>query len=300
MTISARILADSICGGSRLTTWELTYARFVHAELLTYGMFARNAASSRAIPAARLRERTLADPATHVWWGANQKGMSATNEVDDVAAAKAWWHESLVYAQTMHAKGERLGLHKQVVNRIIEPWMHITVILTATDYANFFHQRRSEYAEPNIHALADAMWDAYHSHMPIALEPGDWHLPLVDPSDYWAVRELGYETYAEVVEALKRVSVGRCARVSYLTHDGRRDLREDLRLHDDLAANGHWSPFEHVAQAIGDGARHKKYEGWRQYRADFIHENGPSQLEGRCSRCGCWAGNHVTTCPEAS
>lgn len=288
--ISVRILKDSIIDGSRLTTWEWTYPRFIHSEVMTHRALSKNAASSRAIPMAKLRERVLAGPAIPVHWGANQAGMQANSEVQDQETAERWWtnamHEMLKY----HKGGEGLGLHKQIVNRIIEPWMMITVIISGTDWANFFHLRKHPDAEPNFQQLATLAWDAYHEHMPTYCSPGDWHTPLVDD----------YETIQLSEDDLKKVSVGRCARVSYLTHDGKRDFAKDIELHDKLLGTidsggpGHLSPFEHVAVAVGKGIRHGNLEGWKPYRKFFNNENGPPVV--KCSMCGCWEQRHVKGC----
>lgn len=292
--ITVRILRDSITdGGSRLVTWEWTYPRMIHAEIMTHRALSRNAASSRAIPAAKLRARVLDAPAVPISWGANQAGMQAGAEVDDTAAAEAWWLSGRDLMAAHHAEGERLGLHKQVVNRVIEPWMMITVIVSATEHANLFHLRRHKDAEPHFQRLAMLAWDLFHEHMPTYVEPGGWHLPLVDDGE------------AGVVDAVK-ISTGRCARVSYLTHEGTRDPAEDIALHDRLARTAslgadpmHASPFEHPAQAVGDRQRIGNFEGWRQYRKWFAAENGPDTWD-RCDACGCWGGRHVTRCTAAT
>lgn len=290
--MKVRILADSIIEGSRLTTWELTYARYIHSEVMTHRVFSRNAASSRAIPASKLRERVINDPAVPVSWGANQKGMQATSEVNDVQQARAWWAEGLDMLIKHHEKGEALGLHKQVVNRYIEPGMQITIILSGTDFANFFHLRNHKDAEPNFQALAREMWEQYHDNTPEYMELGEWHLPLVTEDEKKTIQ----------LSDLRKISTGRCARVSYLTHDGKRDIQADIDLHDRLLGGlesgdpGHMSPFEHIAVAVGNRERHANFEGWRQYRAMFAKENGPSTAE-KCERCGIWTGGHTTGCP---
>lgn len=301
--IEAEIIADSITEGAcRLVTWELTYPRMVHAELMTHRVFSRNSASSRAIPAKKLRERVLSAPVIPVHWGKNQAGMQADHEVADREKAEKWWRDGLEQMAQHHKLGEELGLHKQIVNRVIEPWMPITVIVSSTDHANWFHLRNHIDAEPNIRKLAELMWNVFHSHMPTRIPVGGWHLPYIDSTDIEG---------ASSTEELLKISVGRCARVSYLTHNGVRDKAEDIALHDKLARTAsegvdpmHASPFEHQAMAMGSGAsvgvirRYGNFEGWRQYRKDFEREAGPSTID-RCLNCGCWGGNHVKTCPNA-
>lgn len=294
MTITTKILADSICEGERLTTWEWTYPRFIHSEIMTHRALSKNAASSRAIPTAKLRERVINDPAIPIHWGARQAGMQADTEIKDIQMARAWWAESLDTIIKLHERGEALGLHKQVVNRMIEPGMNITIIVSGTEWPNFFHLRKHPDAEPNFQRLATLAWDEYHNHMPCPMNPGDWHLPLINKEDYSVVNG--------DVEILKKVSVGRCARVSYLTHDGKRDLAADVELHDrllgtiDSGGPGHLSPFEHVAMAAGKGNRHGNFVGWKQYRKFFNYENGPDTSD-KCMTCGCWGGRHVEQCP---
>lgn len=300
--ISADILLDSITDtGSRLTTWELTYPRIIHAELLTHRELSRSSASSRAIPAAKLRQRVIDYPAIPVHWGANQKGMQADTEINDTGAAREWWLRGRDLMIKHHEEGERLGLHKQIINRDIEPWMMITVIMSSTGHANFFSLRKHSSAEPNIQRLACLMWEQFTTHMPTYVPPGGWHLPFIRSEDRIEVTST-HSSLSESTRFLKKVSVGRCARVSYLTHNGRRDLSEDVRLHDRLAATAsegdepmHASPFEHVAQAMGTSARFANFEGWRQYRAEFPKESGPDTTI-RCIRCGMWGNSHVLGC----
>lgn len=293
--IQAKILKDSITdGGNRLTTWELAYPRFIHAEFMTHRALSKNAASSRAIPASKLREMVSTNPAVPIHWGARQAGMQADTEIADTRAAELWWTRSIQRLIELHKEGEDLGLHKQVVNRMIEPGMHITVIASGTDWPNFFHLRNHEDAEPNFRRLAELMWEEYHNHMPTYVAPGGWHLPLLDDEEAIRLSE----------DDRRKVSVGRCARVSYLTHDGKRDFAKDIELHDKLLGTidsggpGHLSPFEHIARAEGKGIRHGNFEGWKQYRKFFKLENGPA-VE-KCEACGCWEQRHVKGCYKDS
>ena len=301
--IEARILLDSITdGGSRLTTWIWTYPRSIHAEIMTYRAISRNLASSRAIPAAKLRRGVLESPVIPVHWGRNQPGMQAASEIDDVAAANEWWLRGRDMMATHHEEGERMGLHKQVINRIIEPWMFAVGVITMTDHANMFHQRRHKDAEPNFQRLANLAWDAYHESMPTYRAPGEWHLPFITAQDHDEVRQAG-GTHSDVTAPLKQISTARCARVSYMTHEGKRDLVEDIALHERLAGTAragdpmHASPFEHPAMAVGGRKRIGNFEGWQQYRKEFDNEAGPN-TDNRCETCGCWGDRHVTRCPS--
>lgn len=298
--ITAKIIADSINPvGDRLTTWELTYPRFIHAELMTHRVLSRNSASSRAIPTAKLRQRVIDGPAGHEFWGANQKGMQASNQVSDVERARTWWIDVRDYVIPLHERGEALGLHKQIVNRVIEPWMMITVIVSATEWANFYHQRNHPDAEPNFQRLAKTMWDVYTTSMPIKIGVGGWHLPFIDDATRAEVQSA---IFSDVTPILRKISVGRCARVSYLTHDGKRDVDEDVALHDKLLGTftsgnpGHFSPFEHVACARDSHFSDSNFHGWMQYRKLFDREAGPD-AGTRCRACGMWpSAGHVEGC----
>lgn len=280
---NVKILKDSRNPvGDRITTFELTYPRFVHAELMTHRTFSRNSASSRAIPTPKLVERIRANPVMPKWWGKNQKGMQAREELDGPALAevKEVWLQTRDHALAASARLRELGLHKQIANRILEPWMFITVIVTATEYDNWFYLRDSEFAQPEIAWVAREMRALYESNVPALCRKGAWHLPLVELEDaqhplYVSPSEAMHyvDSLEDVTAFYVKISAARCARVSYLTHDGVRDLSKDLELHDRLAGAGHWSPFEHPAQALGTSARSGNFFGWRQYRKTFKHEH---------------------------
>lgn len=259
MGYACRIVADSIsAAGKRITTLEVSYPRFVHAELLTHRMLSRNSSSSRAIPVAKLMEQVREDPAMPIYWGKNQKGMQAGEELSPEVRGEAMmaWLEArdkmLGYAFYL---GSVAGVHKQIANRLLEPWMYITVLVTATEWENFFALRCHRDAQPEIRKIAEMMRDAMEAGAPVELEAGEWHAPFGDAKDTpWRLS----------------LAVARCARVSYLTHDGQHDISRDLALFDQLQSSGHWSPFEHVAQALSSpDERSGNFYGWRQLRADM-------------------------------
>lgn len=271
MPFSARILLDSVApNGVRLTTMEARYPRFIHAEVMTHRVFSRNAASSRAIPIKKMIATVRDDPAMPIFWGKNQSGMSARTEVSDEARrlAEVEWRQALENAlRTAETLSDStIDLHKQLVNRILEPFAWITVIITATEWSNFFTQRCHEDAQPEIQHVARMMLDAYRKSRPRLVALDGWHTPLIQDDE----RTLPVET-------LKKISVARCARVSYLTHDGKRDPQKDVELYEKLlegGANGHWSPFEHVATPLDRADEHSgNLRGWHQFRKDFPQEN---------------------------
>lgn len=256
---SARVLADSVSPvGRRLVTLECRYPRIIHSELLTHCALARSSASSRAIPVERMLEQIERDPFVPEHLGKNQRGMSALEQLGPEQRELAQ-HEWLLAQQdaVRHArKMAALGGHKQVVNRVTEPWMFITVIVSATEWTNFDGLRDHEAAEPHMQDLARAIIAAREASAPRVLSEGEWHTPLfpIDDIDQYDAEELvGSPSGLSYEEIVQRVSTARCARVSYLTHDGRRDLREDLALYDKLMIQRplHASPAEHVAQAMG-------------------------------------------------
>ena len=271
MAFSARVLLDSrSAAGARLTTFEVRYPRFIHSELMTHRVFSRNAASSRAIPIKKMIAAVREDPALPVYWGRNQTGMSAREEIaPDVAErAREEWQaaleDALRHAERLASKD--IDLHKQLVNRLLEPFAWITVIITATEWTNFFTQRCHPDAQPEIKHIAEMMLSAYRASAPAPVAAGSWHLPLIQDDE----RDLPDDL-------LCKLSVARCARVSYLTHDGTRDHDRDLELYERLlggGANGHWSPFEHVATPAPSADQWSaNFAGWEQYRKRFPQEH---------------------------
>jgi thymidylate synthase ThyX len=271
MPYSARILLDSLSPvDARLTTMEVRYPRFIHSEMMTHRVFSRNAASSRAVPIKKMISAVREVPAMPIFWGKNQSGMAAREEVvgDARARAQTQWRRALDNAleTAEQLSSSEIDLHKQLVNRILEPFAWITVIITATEWANFFTQRCHPDAQPEIQHIAELMLRAYRASAPRAVGIEDWHLPLIQED------ERGLDP-----AILRKISVARCARVSYLTHEGKRDNQRDVELYDRLlegGANGHWSPFEHVATPLeGGDVVCGNLRGWKQFRKFFPEEH---------------------------
>lgn len=277
--ISVEVVADSVGPtGRRITTMIWTYPRFIHAEVMTHRVFARNAASSRAIPIQKLLAAVRENPAVPEVWGRNGKGMQAKEEVDDGAAetARATWLAARDEVARRAEELESLGIHKQVTNRILEPWLHMVTLVTATEWGNFFHLRAHPDAQPEFQRLAFLALKRLVDSEPEEKAAGEWHLPFAD-------RYLG-EGLSE--EQLLKIVTARAARVSYLTMQGEIDHAKDYELHDRLAADGHWSPFEHAAQAMVDDEFHGCFRGWAPYRKRFQEENrstfDPQAILARC------------------
>lgn len=288
MTISAKIICDSKYAGNRLTTMELTYPRFIHAEFMTHRVFSRNASSSRAIPIQKLIDLIKEDTAMPIHWGKNQPGMQADEELSQLGqdCIKLLWlkarDEAIKIAELMAEQ----GAHKQIVNRILEPFSHITVLVTSDCWNNFFALRDHPDAQPEIRVLAQMMKEAMDNNVPrTLLDPEEWHLPYIDEQDVLDVSLLLRErkitrampTRREVAEQLCAISAARCARVSYLTHDKKRPtIEEDMKLFYRLTAANppHMSPCEHQAHPTtsNSNVREGNFRRWHQFR-HTIHGN---------------------------
>jgi hypothetical protein len=246
MSFAISIVADSVSTTTgkprRLTTFSIKYPRFIHAEIMTHRMFSRNASSSRAIPVKRQLDRIRNDPAKPVEWGKNKAGMQSSEELteEQARAAERIWEEACLAAIGFSERMDALNVHKQITNRIAEPFSHIAVILTGTEWANFFSLRDHPMAQPEFQYLARRMRQEYQESEPAVLKAGEWHLPYISDAD---CKAWGLETCI-------KASVARCARVSFLNHDGSiPDIGKDVGLHDTLVVQKplHASPAEHQA-----------------------------------------------------
>jgi thymidylate synthase ThyX len=268
--IKVQILLDSQnhSTGDRITTFLLTYPRFIHSELMTHRAFSRNAASSRAIPVAKMIDTIRNNPAMPVEWGSAQKGMQAGPplEGDERAVACRVWRDGLQAAIATAEQLMSIRVHKQIANRVLEPWMHMLTLVTATEWGNFFRLRAHPDAQPEFQELAFQMLEAYKESIPQLLFPMMWHAPFVDLDHNQQYATNGGE--AEDFRTLLKVAVARCARTSYATIDGHNSIDEDVALHDRLLSSGHFSPFEHIAKAMGQSMDWGNFRGWRPYRHD--------------------------------
>lgn len=256
--IYAKVILDSISpDGTRIVTIEANYPRFIHSELLTHRRFSRSAASSRAIPIEKVLAQVRNNPAMPVHWGANQKGMQASLQINNVAEATAAWMAAAAAAAEQAEKLAALGLHKQVVNRVLEPFVWMRTIITATEWDNWFELRNHEDAQPEIHALAAAMQESMNNSTPQELDFGEWHMPYLGEAEAHNKTDVG----------LCKVSAARCARVSYLTHEGRTPSHvEDMALFSRLVVSKplHASPLEHCATP--GYSMTGNFKGWTQFR----------------------------------
>lgn len=324
MTIEAKVIADSVARSHdykesdsckrdhRITTVALKYPRFIHAELMTHRVFSRNASSSRAIPVERMIEFIKEDTAMPIHWGKNQKGMQASKEsyptVEIVRSGGYFMPEDTVTfsceEQWLKARDAAIdaamsfheaGYHKQIVNRLLEPFAHINVLVTATDWDNWFELRDHPDAQPEIKALAQAIRKAMAESTPNRVERSEWHMPYIN-LDTCVEAAMWHRTITgeapSVIDVRKiclKVSAARCARVSYKTFDGKTStVEKDLNLFEQLAGGRplHASPLEHQATPTSapyawinpvsgeymisdDDVRMKQrnFTGWVQHRA---------------------------------
>ncbi len=287
MGIEARVICDSVSPqGKRITTLQLKFHRFILPEFNTHRLFSRNASSSRAIPVAKMIEHVRNDPAMPIHWGKNQAGMQAREELtgSDVDAAKALWLEAAENATDVANAMNNFGVHKQVVNRLLEPFQWIHVVVTATEWDNFFMLRDHPAAQPEIQELARLMKKAMNESIPKELVIGEWHLPYVTDKE---VQDMIYTN--QFNNAIK-CSAARCARVSYIKHDGQLpSIEDDLELYNMLVTRPytdkrgttygdndpiHASPIEHQATPAEYGSVHSgNFVGWIQYRKVFEEVN---------------------------
>lgn len=309
MTISARIIADSISdAGIRITTMELEYPRFIHAEFMTHRVFSRNAASSRAIPVAKAIDLIKTNTAMPIHWGKNQPGMSAKEECDvsielsqpegsEFFIREDAWCVGRDYAIEVAEAFNDAGYHKQIVNRLLEPFTHIKVIVTATEWDNFYALRLHPDAQPEIQELARCMKEAQDNSLPTRLEPGDWHVPYYKngqwkASGYFEIGQFDMTEFddkrsgSSLQDALA-ISASCCAQVSYRALDDTLEKAQKIYQRLIAAEPMHASPFEHQASPIrcknldvkdyyqDEGFTHRdingfpwsgNFRGWIQYR----------------------------------
>lgn len=299
----AKIILHSVNpGGVELITWKWTYWRAIHSEMMTHRAFSRNAASSRAVPVEKMLSAIVEDCAGPVHWGANQSGMQASAVLEGKALEDAQFEWRMAALDALrHAEGfAHLGAHKQIANRVLEPYCHMTALVSMTRpaLAHFFGLRAHPDAQPEFQVLAYRALDEYLRSVPEEIPWGAWHIPFGGrmPKGLTGPERL-------------QVATARCARVSYLTQDGVLDVGRDLELYARLSKSdpAHASAFEHCAQAnaisphlfsnfdtgyggVGGGS------AWLQFRKTLPNEFNPRlDLREIMARKPAW----VTLGPDA-
>lgn len=263
----AKIICDSVFPSSdaRITTFELTCPKMIVAEFNTHRRFSRNSASSRAIPIETVIKKIETNPVIPLF-AKNQKGMQGDETFfsdKDIEIIKEQWLAARDAAVIEAKKLLNLGVHKQVVNRVLEPWMWTTILCTSTYYDNFFILRYNKNAQPEIRKLAELMYEQYINHMPDIKYQNNWHLPYIDSLtdreiDKYITAKRGSEIMPGINVYLNNnlnerdilklaISSARCARVSYENQNQVRDISSDIELFTRLINGGHFSPLEHQA-----------------------------------------------------
>ena len=252
--IKAKVIADSVSpSGERMTTMEIEYPRFILAELNTHRMLSKNSASSRAIPVKAMHEQIMQMPAGPVYWGKNQPGMQAKEAVTgpDLSEAIYIWNkakeDAVHWAQAM---AERLGIHKQIANRITEPWMVMKTVISGTEWANLYYLRNHPDAQPEFHELAYKMHEAQKNSCPQELHPGEWHVPYVNVSRDFSTNQLRYfDSTGDYLtaEQARIISASCCAQVSYRKNDDTMEKAQKIFNQLIHSKPAHASPVEHQA-----------------------------------------------------
>ena len=306
--IYAKIVADSVNPqGDRITTYLLTYPRFIHSELMTHRMFSRNASSSRAVPVDKMIKAVRENTFCPFEFQKSHKGMQGSEYFTDKDKQECvdLWLESAELALQQAEKMKAKGISKQIINRILEPYQYYTVLVTATQWDNFFELRCPKYfgtfkswkdasnrggatfetpfefrmndsqAEIHIQALAESMWDAYNESIPKKLKSGEWQLPFSDKIKDNELAQAISPNKALLYNNLNlenlrlKVCIARCARLSYMTFDGEIDYEKDIQLHDRLLESKHASPMEHCARAMSEDERAYYYKSDGPNPEDF-------------------------------
>ncbi len=256
MKITAKIIQSSFNyeTGTTIRTYELEYPRYIHAEFMTHRQFSRNSASSRAIPIAAMHQQILAADVEFVNYGMNQQGMQSKQELDliDKLAVRSLWFSARDYCLSMSEMMASHKVHKQIANRVTEPWMMMKVVMTTTEIANWTWLRNHSDAQPEIQALAIVMDEAVSKDTPVDLHEGEWHVPYITRKFDDCTGQISYYVGTEEVsaEVAIKVSASCCAQVSYRKNDD--SIDKATAIYDRLINSEpvHASPVEHQATPI--------------------------------------------------
>lgn len=272
----ATVIADSVSPHTkrRITTIELVYPRIIHAELLTHRAFSRNAASSRATPVATYLKEVEEYPFMPVTWLEKVAGMAGGKPLADDDASLATMAVEQLRQQALRTVTnlQALGVSKQQANRYLEPFLRIRTLVTATEWKNFFKLRLAKkLVQPEMLDLATAMKKAMEKSTPTKRR---LHLPYI--ADETAADAEEIPSNVAAIRRLQMISAARCARVSYLTHSGRKpDELEDIALAVKLLKNRHMSPFEHPSTANLLDVETANFSGWASLRSGFEVQGSP-------------------------
>lgn len=275
----ATILADSTCWtGARVTTFELRYPHYIHKELMTHRVFSRSFMSMRAVPpgkAGGIIDQVIEDPFIPDFHGRSPgMGTSGPLGAREAAHARSHWL-SARDAAVQSARGMDLnGVAKSDINPLLEPWVWMRGVVTATEWDNFYALRRDDGARKEFHFLADLMHAEHQKSDPTRLKHWMWHLPGLTVVEFGEAIETGDWTY------WANVSAGRLARISYDKVHQTEDILRSLERAATLLRAGHMSPFEHQAKpALLPFLWSGNLRGWKQYRKTFKHEENFAKIK---------------------
>lgn len=262
--IKAKIILDSEFNGYRLTTMELNIPRFILAELTRHRVFSFSVSSSRAIPVRKMIENLKENHFIPQYWGQNQEGMIANKEIEPELREEAIkeWENAFNNALQSAWNLINLGVHKQITNRLLEPFSYCKVLITGTEWDNFFNLRCSKYAQPEMEELANKMKNAYLNSEPVKRHI---HLPFVYGDTNLGSNEKDI-LKKHSLNKLYRLSSARCARISYLNHNNEYSIDKDLELANKLITLHHHSPQEHCCISSLDKLSWRNLKGWLQFR----------------------------------
>jgi thymidylate synthase ThyX len=265
--IEVHLIAYSECKitKKRLATFTIKIPKFIWGHIKSHRALSSNSASSRAIPARKIRQKVLYSPFIPVYFGFDKPGMQSGDALKGLRLllAKKIWLWARLFPVFFHYLGEKLGVHKEVINRIIEPWLVVDIIVSGTEWKNFMTLREHEAAQPEMQIVAAEIKSLLQSTKPSLISEGEWHLPFILDKE----KKLGVETK-------KKISAARCARISYALFNGETSsVDNDIKLYEKLTSSGHWSPLEHQAQAMSELKSSGNFIGWKQFRKEFEKEN---------------------------
>lgn len=265
--ISAMVVADSKFGDKRMLTLEIEYPRFIHSEVMTHRILSKNAASSRAIPINKMLEIVRTRTAMPVFWGMNQPGMVAKQEANEevTVAAQTVWREAMEHACRSSELMDELGLHKQIPNRLTEPYQIMKTVISGTEWANLLFLRDHPDAQPEFQELAKCISEAIKQSKPIRLKVGEWHLPYVN-SHRVGGKLMYLDNHGDYLseENALIISVSCCAQVSYRKNDDTLEKAQKIfnMLNVGSSENPpHMSPCEHQATPINPDIPWKDQRG---------------------------------------
>jgi thymidylate synthase ThyX len=197
--------------GNKFATFLIRFPKILLAELNTHRQLVRNCGSSRAIPSATFIDSITNDPYIPPF-SQNRPGMTGLAleyDSEEYQEAEELWLQARDYLCATVKDYKELGIHKQDANRLLEPFYHVDIVLSGTDWINFFKLRTAPDAQPAFRAIALKMQQLLDTTCPNPLMPDEWHIPFMDAHP---------DTDKLSLEDKLKVAIARIARVSYSSH----------------------------------------------------------------------------------